>query len=198
MARGLLVAAVAVIAAACGSTAEAPTDQRAVSREHSSCVNTLGEQEGIDGTEPAYPTAIGPDGPVAGLKRELDGSAVYIADSGVCSVAETAAGTWAVTGIVVDERDDEPVAGATVILDALEPEGLDMLLAGRTDEDGTFAFVNVPIEGARSCYRTRVRAEGFLPFTSVDVLTPQTYGQSISLSRRGYFDGMGIDRRACS
>jgi hypothetical protein len=198
MARNLLVAAAMLIVASCGSTSQDTSESKEsyVAEKESSCVSASGEEEGIDGTEPAYPIAIGPDGPVSGLKRELDGSALYISDAGVCSVAETAPDTWATTGIVVDEQD-EPVADATVTFEALEPAGLHVFLVARTDEDGAFAFVNVPVKGDRSCYRERIQAEGFVPFTSVEVFTPQTYAQSASLSRKGYFDGLGTDRRAC-
>jgi hypothetical protein len=148
------------------------------------------------GSEPAHPIAIGPDGPVVGLRRELDGSALYISDSGVCSVAETAPGTWALTGIVVDEQDDEPVTGATVSLEALEPPELNVVLATRSDEDGAFAFVNVPVKD-RTCYRTRVTAPGFLPYTAVDTVSPEPYAGNIFLSQKGYFEGLGSDRSAC-
>ncbi|HEX2495411.1 MAG TPA: carboxypeptidase-like regulatory domain-containing protein [Gaiellaceae bacterium] len=178
-----------------GGTAERVVGQSPLEMRES-CVATDGETE-IDVAEAAHPIAIGPRGPVTGLRRELDGTALYISDIGVCSVAETADGTWALTGIVVDEENDAPVVGATVSLDALEPPGLDVRLVTRTDDDGTFAFANVPIEGSRSCYLTLARAPGFLTFTSVDQVTPQTYAQSISLSRKGYFEGLGSDRSAC-
>jgi hypothetical protein len=160
------------------------------------CIAPEGEEEGIDGTPPAHPIAIGPEGPVTGLRRELDGSALYVYDPGVCSVAETAPRTWALTSIVVDEQD-APVPGAIVILEALERRGLDVQLVARTDEDGAFAFVNVPIEGETSCYRTRVLAAGFSPYADVDVYTPQWYGGNVFLSSGEYDDGLGTDRRAC-
>jgi hypothetical protein len=189
---GLLLAAFALWLAACGGV----SGQTAVEASEP-CIAPDGEEEGIDGTPPAHPIAIGPEGPVTGLRRELDGSALYVYDPGVCSVVETAPGTWALTSIVVDEQD-APVPGATVILEALEPDGLDVQLVARTDEDGAFAFVNVPIEGERSCYRTRVLAAGFRPYADVDVYTPQSYAGNVFLSRNEYDDGLGTDRRACA
>jgi hypothetical protein len=192
---GLVAAALALGLAACGGVShQAVVEAPAAERER--CISPDGEEEGIDGTDPAHPIAIGPDGPVTGLRRELDGSALYVYDPGVCSVAETAPGTWALTSIVVNERD-EPVRDATVVLDSLEPPGLDVQLIARTDEDGSFAFVNVPVEGATSCYRTRVIAEGFRPYTDVEVYTPEPYAGNVFLSRDEYDEGLGTDRRAC-
>jgi hypothetical protein len=192
---GLLVAMLALALAACGSTEERARQASATAQEV--CTPPEGEEEGIDGTPPAHPIAIGPDGPVVGVPRYLDGSALYISDSGVCSIAATAPGTWALTSLVVDERD-APVPGAIVVLEALEPPGLDVSLATNADEDGAFAFVNVPVRGAGTCYRTRVVAPGFIPYVNVEVVTPETYAGNVILSRKGYFDGEGAaDRRAC-
>jgi carboxypeptidase family protein len=194
--RGLLLAAAVLTLAACGRPSDEAAERPAAEPKET-CVAPDGEQEGIDGTEPAHPIAIGPDGPVMGLRRELAGSALYISDSGVCSVVETAQGTWALTGIVVAEENDAPVPGATVSLEALEPPELNVVLVARSDDDGAFAFVNVPVKGGRTCYRTRVTASGFLPYTAVDTVSPETYAGNISLSRKGYFEGLGSDRSAC-
>lgn len=198
MARALLVAAAVMTVTACGGAPEETPRQARAPEQDASCVSASGETPaGIDGIDPAYPVAMGPDGPVTGLKRELDDStAIYISDSGVCEVAETAPGTWATTGVVVDDQD-QPVRNAVVTYDALEPDGLDVRIATRTDEDGAFAVVNMPIAGERSCYRQRVVAEGFRPFVLVDVYTPETYGQSVTLSRESYVEGVATDRRGC-
>ena len=199
IARALPVAAAVMTVAACGSALEETPRQARAPESEGSCVSAAGETaEGVDRTDPAYPVAMGPDGPVIGVKRELDdGTAIFISDSGVCSVAETAPGTWAATGVVVDEQD-RPVADAHVSYEALEPRGLDVRIATRTDEDGAFALVNVPIVGERSCYRQRIVAEGFRPFVLVEVFWPETYGQSVTLSRESYdMEGGATDRRGC-
>jgi hypothetical protein len=190
---GLALAALALIATGCGVM---PTANEAAPAIREPCVPPVGEEEGLDGTEAAHPVAIGPGGAVIGVKRELDGSALYISDSGVCSVAETAPGTWALTSLVLDEHD-HPVPGAAVTLEALEPRSLHAVLVARADDDGAVAFVNVPFEGPATCYRTRVTAAGFLPYTDVARVTPEPVAGNIQLARDSYDSGLGMDRRAC-
>jgi hypothetical protein len=141
---------------------------------------------------------VSPDGPVSGFKSEYVSTEVFISTNGVYAVAETAHGTFAETGTVVDGRPDSPpydppLEGAMVTYSSLSgpglpaPPGGDVSVTTTTGYDGAYAFIDLPVRGEGSCYRFVIVASGVGRYESVDIVTPDVYYRSVELN-------VGIER----
>lgn len=101
--------------------------------------------------------------------------------------------TGDVTGRVVDAGTNDPISGAEVSIDALTAEGADSLVT-TTDENGEFAFANVPAqsseaqdEAASGNYSIHVNASG------ADGEYPDNVRAEATLSFGAGTDGEGSD-----
>lgn len=98
------------------------------------------------GATPAAPVAYSASGPAAPgtyssqtWTEEETGAA-----GGLSVVATTASGTFALTGVVVDEATGVPISGATVRLESDPPNTSATIITVTTNPAGAFAFINVP------------------------------------------------------
>jgi Carboxypeptidase regulatory-like domain len=114
-----------------------------------------------DGSHPATPRPVSgaqvDRTPVRPLRTTLLTREESLAPDGLVAPASTPPGTFALTGVVVDDHR-APVENADV---SLVPSGGGQELRARTDEDGAFSFVDIPIERRRQRYDFAVTAGGF-------------------------------------
>lgn len=92
-------------------------------------------------------------------------------DGGVNVYTSTDAGTFGLTGIVLDDVGGNVISGATV---TLTPSGGGRSISTTTDSDGAFAFVDVPVSGSTQDYDLTVSADGFGSYSVVN----ETYAAS--------------------
>jgi hypothetical protein len=126
----------------------------------------------------AIPRPVSPEGAAASWTAEYWEADVTLAEGGLCVISETQPGTFALTGVVVDAEG--PVHRARVAVEAL-PSSPATALEVLTDERGAFAFVNVPVRGEQTCYRTTITASGRPSWIDLDWMAPGEYAQSIEL-----------------
>jgi hypothetical protein len=125
----------------------------------------------------AIPRPISPEGPAGSWVAEYWSAEETMAEGGLCVVSESKPRTFALTGVVI--QDDRPVRGAHVMFAPVHAaEGT--TLQTRTDQNGGFAFVDVPVRGARACYRETITAGGEV-WMDVDWASAGAYVQSIDL-----------------
>jgi hypothetical protein len=119
----------------------------------------------------AAPRPTGPSGqaPPGSYTTETWDPEEVNADKGLDVVTSTAPSTWALTGVVIRETDGTPISGASVtfyrdlnpMIMARPDDDAPLRISGTTDADGSFAFVNLPLSGARYWETLTVAASGF-------------------------------------
>jgi hypothetical protein len=125
----------------------------------------------------ATPRPISPEGPAGSWVAEYWSAEETMAEGGLCVVSASKPGTFALTGVVM--QDDRPVRGAHVTLASLDAsEGA--ALEARTDQNGGFAFVDVPVGGTQVCYRQTITVGGQV-WMDLDWASAGTYAQSVDL-----------------
>jgi Carboxypeptidase regulatory-like domain len=171
----ILLVALAMLTAACGGG-----DDKQASEPACRGLPELAEGD----PQPAKPKPVSLDGVVDEYETEFWDAAETDSVGGLCVVSKTAAGTFAISGIV-NGGQRRPVSGAKVALESLGPAGPNVRADTVTDVDGAFAFVDMPAQGTASCYRTSVEALGFGRYLLIsDDLAPgQTYEQTIELGK---------------
>lgn len=103
------------------------------------------------------PDAISPAGPVSLRPLEYLPADESGVDGGLQVITETADGTFALTGAVVNSSTGQPIPTATVTL-----TGNGQSLTTQVNVDGAFAFVDVPT--AAGGYDLAITAPGFGPY----------------------------------
>jgi hypothetical protein len=152
---------------------------------------------------PARPIPRSPGGPVYSFASDSWDTDETMAWGGLFVVAESAPGTTALTGVVVDGRRtrvpfDPPIAGAQVTLESMNVPGLPVLparvrITTVTDRQGGFAFIDVPVLSPATCYRTMVSDPRLPSFSFAGPLQPGTqYEQDVELEAGGVDDGEPI------
>jgi len=129
---------------------------------------------------------MSPDGPVRAFKSEYWNSGETDSENGLFEVAATAPGTFAETGIVHDTRPghDEVFEGAVVTYSSVEGPGLSSPPGGHvevtttTGYGGAFAFIDMPVAPAGTCYRMVIAAPELGRYESIDLSDPGVYDHS--------------------
>lgn len=113
----------------------------------------------------------------SGFKTELWGEDETLVESGMRVIVSTAPGTFALTGGVIDGDTAEAVVGALVVVELSRG----VTVRTRTDEDGAFAFIDVPVahRGERGVFT--VRAAGYELHRVADEYWPDTYAITAEL-----------------
>jgi hypothetical protein len=127
------------------------------------------------------PRPISPEGPAGSWVAEYWSAEETMAEGGLCVVSESKPGTFALTGVVI--QGDRPVRGAHVTFTPVHASE-EATLETQTDQNGGFAFVDVPVRGARTCYRETITA-GVVLWTQEDWASPGAYAQSVDLDGPG-------------
>jgi hypothetical protein len=140
------------------------------------------------GPAPARPVAMSPDGPVERYPSDYAPSDVILSENGAYVVSRTSPGTTGFTTVVPDDRTDDfgLVDNADVVLESVvapelpPPPGGHVRLSTTTDEDGSFALIDVPARPEGTCYRLTVTAAGFGTYRYTDVyLADETYVSNV-------------------
>lgn len=124
-------------------------------------------EDATDYGSPSAPTPLTPSGPAPAGSYSTDLWSPEETDSpsGLQVVTSTAAGTFALTGIVVNENTSDPVQGATVCL----TNGTGTLGTITTSADGGFAFMNMPSPVAPDSLTLAVTSSGLGSYTLTNV-----------------------------
>ena len=119
---------------------------------------------------------------------------------GLYLVSESAPGTTALTGVVLDRRRthapfDPPIAGVRVTLESGDIPGVSVLpspvrIETVSDRQGGFAFIDVPALPIGTCYRTSVSDPRLPKTSSTDPMWPgEQYEQDFELPPEGADEG---------
>lgn len=129
-----------------------------------------------DSPTAAVPQAVSPAGPVPLRAAQFVPAAESGVDGGLQVVTETADGTFALTGAVVNDVTGQPVSTASVTL-----SGNGVSLATHVNGDGAFAFVDVPT--ATGGYDLAISAAGFGSYelTNWAVPSPGAFAETYAL-----------------
>ena len=133
---------------------------------------------------PAAPTPVSgiTGAPKAGgFETEIWGEEATNLPGRLSVVASTARGTYALTGGVIDWDTAEAIVGALIVFEAADG---DLAVSTRTDDDGAFAFIDVPVTRGERVILT-ARARGYKDLRVIQEASPGTYVVSWELQPSG-------------
>lgn len=142
----------------------------------------------------ARPTPMSPAGPVYSYKREFWDTDVTDTCTGLIVAAETAPGTWALTGVAQSFKDGGPLSGIPVVLRSTHVDGVEdapeTVIRTVTDREGGYAFIDVPVTANGSCYLLTIEAGTFGRFEYKGYFaTGEQYQQTVDMELAGVGDG---------
>ena len=102
-----------------------------------------------------------------------------LAPTSLAVTSSTRSGTAALTGVVVDQNSNSPVAGAVV---KATPAG-GATTQTTTDSNGAYGFIDMPASTAGTSYTLSVQATGYGDFTELNdvYLADNTYQQTVPI-----------------
>jgi hypothetical protein len=126
----------------------------------------------------AQPAPVSPSGSTGSFTREIWTTEEVGAEDDLAVVSSTSLGTFALTGLVIDESTGGPVTGAQVRLKNQASGAI--VVSATTDSMGAFAFVNVTPVSNHLLEITRT-GFGAVTITDLQYAADETYEQTVEM-----------------